>query len=546
MKKIYLKNVSSLDKVLPKLNLTARERNEASCIAGERFSYQVAFIGNADIHGADRVNVRIESDIKEHIKLYDVKCIPVQMPAYLEEYDEDYISRTDGVFPDLLEPCCGTVTVSAYYYKSLWVCVENPPCGTHRIEIFFEGDGNELCGKSTFELNVINAVLPQQKLIFTQWFHSDCISSYYGFEPLSESHWEYIDKFMKMASDNGVNMLLTPVFTLALDTKVGGERPTVQLVDIECENDIYSFDFTNLKMWLDLCRKNNIEYIELSHFFTQWGAEHTPKIVFFENGEKIKKFGWHSDSLSPEYKSFLSQFIPALLSYLKKNWDISKVYFHLSDEPNEKHMERYGKIHEFIKPYISEIKHFDALSNVEFYKKGYLDEPVASTITINNFIENNAKNLWAYYCCGEGKYHLSNRFIAMPSYRNRIMGIQLYKYGIKGFLQWGYNFYYSFHSEKLLNPFIENDGDGLFPAGDAFSVYPGKMGPLASLRLIVFADALNDMRALELLESYIGKEEVVKLIDSCGEITFRDYPKDEDYIISLREKINKLIESFCQ
>ena len=113
-------------------------------------------------------------------------------------------------------------------------------------------------------------------------------------------------------------------------------------------------------------------------------------------------------------------------------------------------------------------------------------------------------------------------------------------------MQWGYNFYYSFHSEKLLNPFIENDGDGLFPAGDAFSVYPGKMGPLASLRLIVFADALNDMRALELLESYIGKEEVVKLIDSRGEITFRDYPKDEDYIISLREKINKLIESFCQ
>ena len=37
----------------------------------------------------------------------------------------------------------------------------------------------------------------------------------------------------------------------------------------------------------------------------------------------------------------------------------------------------------------------------------------------------------------------TNRFIAMPSGRNRVGGFLLYKYGINGFLHWGFNFYYS-------------------------------------------------------------------------------------------------------
>ena len=52
------------------------------------------------------------------------------------------------------------------------------------------------------------------------------------------------------------------------------------------------------------------------------------------------------------------------------------------------------------------------------------------------------KNGWVYYCCGQG-YKVSNRFIAMPAWRNRILGVQLYKYKMEVFLHWGYNFSYS-------------------------------------------------------------------------------------------------------
>lgn len=541
-----IKNVSSLEKILPTAENSAAEFNEYSCLLGERFSYQVTFIGDSEWYGAERVNITVNSDLSGNIKIYEVGCVPAMTPGYPTEYDNGFITRQPAIIPDILTPIDGTTTISTLYYKSIWVTVDVPndtKPGIHSIRIRFEGkDG--INGESVFNLNVIAAELPEQSLIFTEWFHCDCIASYYKTEPLSEEHLSYIDKFMHMASENGVNMLLTPIFTPSLDTEIGSERPTVQLIDVEFSNGVYSFGFDKLKRWLEMCKKNKIEYIEISHLFSQWGANNTPKIVVRENGKNIKKFGWHTDSLSDEYKDFLKQLLPELTAFLKDNWDSKKIYFHISDEPNSGHIERYGTISKFIKPYLKDFNLIDAISHYEIYKMGYIDTPVSTILTIDDFIEHGVKNVWAYYCCCEGKFNLPNRFIAMPSYRNRIMGELLYKYNINGFLHWGYNFYYSQLSTKLINPFITNDADGGFPSGDSFSVYPGQDGPLPSLRLFVFYDAIQDIEAMKLAEKLAGRDTVMKLVEEHGDVTFRDYPTGADYILNLRRKINKLIDDY--
>ena len=134
--------------------------------------------------------------------------------------------------------------------------------------------------------------------------------------------------------------------------------------------------------------------------------------------------------------------------------------------------------------------------------------------------------------------------MAMPSYRNRIIGTQFFKYDIKGFLHWGYNFYNSALSKKKINPFMVTDGINTYPAGDCYSVYPGEDGPIESLRIVVFTEALQDLRAMKLLESYIGKEKVVKLMEDMAgmEIKFDKYPHTSEYVLSFREAVNKLIK----
>src|SRR5699024_5409359 len=129
-----------------------------------------------------------------------------------------------------------------------------------------------------------------------------------------------------------------------------------------------------------------------------------------------------------------------------------------------------------------------------------------------------------------------------------VIGMQLYKYDIKGFLQWGYNFWFSQLSKKSINPFQNTDAGYGFPSGDAFMVYPGEDGPIESLRLEVFYEGLQDMRALQLLEQTIGKESVVGILDDGLDhvLTFKKYPVDRDWLLEKREEINHMINKHCK
>lgn len=537
-----IRTLSSLEKVRPEMTLAAPQYTKGSVLLNEVFSYQIAYKAFPLTYGQEFA-LEVESDLEDAISLFLTRQVPVLLPRYWNEIDNNYISDVPGLFPDVLEPYTDYIMVSSRNFSSVWVSVQttaDTKPGKHTITIRFRNkDNNEIQGESIFTLEVIPAVLPKSDIPFTQWFHCDCLATYYNVPILSEEHWALIDNFMQMATAHGLNMILTPVITPALDTRVGHERPTMQLVGISYADGKYTFDFTLLARWLELCKKNGMEYLEIAHLFTQWGAEHAPKIIV--NGEK--KFGWETDALSPEYKDFLSQFLPALTDYLRANWDASKVYFHISDEPHAKHIDHYGELFHFVKPLLGEFKQMDAISSYEMFKKGFIETPVVVTSEIKSFLDNNVDCMWTYYCCGQGCLNLSNRFMALPSYRNRVMGLQLYKFNMKGFLQWGYNFYYGKLSTHPINPYLVNDTDGAFPAGDSFSVYPGPKGAWPSLRIKVFLEAIQDRRALKLLESYIGKEEVVKMIDAEGEIDFFNYPSDSQYLLRLREWVNGKIKS---
>lgn len=64
-----------------------------------------------------------------------------------------------------------------------------------------------------------------------------------------------MEAFIRTAAKNGMNMILTPAFTPPLDTPVGGERLTVQLVEVYKAGEHYTFGFDKLGRWIDLCRR---------------------------------------------------------------------------------------------------------------------------------------------------------------------------------------------------------------------------------------------------------------------------------------------------
>ena len=535
-KNLQLRPLSSLAKVFPN-RIHGRSCRNAVAARGQEISFQVAYKEKLSGRYRQReYEVRVISDLAEYAELFAVGNVPSFLPAFPDRNDSNYISKEPGIFPDPLIPLrANTVEVASEVWRSLWISIKVPedcPAGIHKIRIAFSGNEE---GHVDFSLKVEPHTLPSQQLIFTQWFHCDCIADAHKVPVFSEAHWALMKNYMELAVRHGINMILTPILTPPLDTAIGGERPTVQLVDIEQTEDGYTFGFSRLERYIKMALDCGITYFEISHMFTQWGATMAPKVVAgsWKKGKKI--FGWHTDASGEDYAEFLSALVPGVIgTFEKMGIARDRLFFHVSDEPGLKDIESYRRAYSIIKPLISGCRHIDALSPLEFYKEGLVETPVVATNRIEPYLEEKVEPLWCYYCCSQC-IDTSNRFFAMPSARTRMIGVQLYKYNMEGFLHWGYNFYFSHHSIRSIDPFGETDAGGAFPSGDAFSVYPFGDRAIPSLRLKVFANALEDMRLLTLLEAKIGRSATVSLLDKIAgaPITFTQYPKDDSFFSEL-------------
>ncbi|GIP17465.1 hypothetical protein J40TS1_31070 [Paenibacillus montaniterrae] len=536
--------VNSLAKIFADEEHREQAYVRATSLLNETFAFQVAYRSNAPLKS---VRVKVESLLANVVTVRNVGLVPSELPTLRQESCDGWTLRTTpGLFPDpLLSLEKGRIDVPPGQWRALWVSVapaDGVVSGSYPIRIILEGaEGNEI-GCASFELELIDAYLPEQELIHTEWFHADCLATHYEVEMFSEAHWQLIERYIDTAARHGINMILTPLFTPPLDTEVGGERPTVQLVDVIKDGDHYQFGFDKLERWTILCERLGVNYFEYAHLFTQWGAKHAPKVMAVENGEQRRIFGWDTDASSPEYRSFLSQFLPELVQFIRARKLERRCYFHISDEPHSEHLEQYRDNRAFLEQFLSDFPIIDALSDYAFYEQGIVGIPIPANDHMEPFISGGVKPLWTYYCVAQ-ELEVSNRFFSFPSARNRIIGIQLYKYNIEGFLHWGYNFWYTQFSRKAIDPFKITDAGLAFCSGDAYLVYPGEDGPIESIRMEVLYEALQDLRALKLLESLVGRTAVLELIEEGLEepITFTSYPHSADWLLQLRERINRAI-----
>ena len=539
---IKLVPLNSLAKVFPNYDLPLEcKKTKGSMLKNEAYSFQVAYRYTDGSIGNSGLWIKMEHDLGDALTYRYVEMVPCDFTMYTELPSGELLHPEADAFPDVLRPGNKPLWISDRQWRSVWFTIDGTKKtlapGIHKIKITFT-DGR-IESTVHFTIDIKNKKLPKQKLICTNWFHTDCLCHYYHMEFNSDCYWEITENFAKTAVEDGINMLLTPLFTPPLDTEPGGERLTIQLVGVTKKGKQYEFDFTLLKKWIDMCKRIGVEYYEMSHLFTQWGCYHAPKIMATVGGKYKRIFGWDTDAHGKAYKDFLGQFLPELIQFLKAEGIASKCYFHVSDEPSGDMLDSYRESAEFLMGYLGEFKRFDALSDIEIYQTGCVPCPVPGIDHMDPFLKADIQERWTYYCCGQVD-RVPNRFLAFPSVRNRILGMQLFKYDIAGFLQWGYNFYNSQGSIRPLDPYSSTTGGGWVPGGDTFVVYPDVDGkPIVSLRFEVFREALQDMRALQALAKKIGKKEANKVIGK--NLTFTNYSLDPNKLIKIREKINEML-----
>ena len=123
------------------------------------------------------------------------------------------------------------------------------------------------------------------------------------------------------------------------------------------------------------------------------------------------------------------------------------------------------------------------------------------------------------------------------------------KYNIEGFLHYALCYIGEGDATGVINPYVEQSGNKCFPAGDTFCIYPTTDGGfLESIRLCIIRDAFQDIRAMQLLEGYVGHDEVVRVIEEelGTELRFDVCAKSAETIINIRERINRMIKDIVK
>ena len=157
-----------------------KEIKSISMLRNERLSFEFAYTTDGYSPKA-YCDLKLENPFGENLKLFKIEQVPVFMPAYPGGYDDNYLRTEPGLYPDLLLPLDEKLPFVVVYnqLRSVLVTIEDtdglkPGDYTLKISV---ACGNEV-SESSIDIRVVDAMLPEQKLIHTQWFHNDCIATY--------------------------------------------------------------------------------------------------------------------------------------------------------------------------------------------------------------------------------------------------------------------------------------------------------------------------------------------------------------------------------
>lgn len=441
-----------------------------------------------------------------------------------------------------------TLNAACFATQSVFIGIneagENLRAGDYTVTVEVIG---MMSGKTlnthTVTVHLINALLPENDLIHTNWFHYDCLSDITHVPVWSDAYFEILGKYLKNYVQNGMNTLLFPTFTPPLDTVVGGYRMNVQLVKVKKNGEEYSFDFSLAERFVRLAKAVGIKTLEHTHLFSQWGAEHAITIYAEQDGGEKILFDYRTAAVDEKYIRFLSSYLHAFADFIQGMGIEENILYHISDEPTLETIEGYRRAKALMRSILPNAKFADALDEYAFYKDGLVEMPIVDVESIEKY-DGRCNDLMLYYTGGEPRPDLTNRILTVAPARTRALGLHIYRYKAKGFLHWAFNNYYGRMSAGIFHPAFDPCFYKNIP-GVTYLVYPDTDGsPLPSLREKQILAAMSDYRALRLCESLIGREKTLAICEErlgCP-ISVTAVP-DGEISLSIREAINQRIEA---
>jgi hypothetical protein len=417
--------------------------------------------------------------------------VPVTRPTPTPSSDRLRPAPAD--YPDpLLEEC--SIDVAPDSAQPIWITVPVPMDarpGAYLGQLHLSGiaGGEPASAAIPLRITVYDVVVGPSRLWVTNWYFTRFHHLQNEPEPYSEEFWLLLGRFARNMAEHRQNVAwVSPLDLARCELDAGGRM---------------IFDFSRFDRWVKVFMEAGvIGRIEGRHIGARSGPWVSPFVVRILRPENGRIISATADPASPQAEAFYRQFLPALVAHLKERGWLDRYLQHLADEPIEQNIESYRAMAELVHTHAPELRIIEACHTKDLI--GAIDVWVPQL----NYWHRDAdyyaqrraegEEVWFYTCMfPQGEY--ANRFIELPLIKTRLLHWINYRYGATGYLHWGYNAWRD-DVDPFANPAPDHPaGRTILPAGDAWIVYPGKEGPLDSIRFEAMRDGIADYELLCML-----------------------------------------------
>ena len=420
--------------------------------------------------------------------------VPVEQNTGLDSRTEQFINKENPhvvrkapfrIF-EVIRPIDDYQRVANSNYSAFRLAIPpsmiNTP-GKHTVTI--EVKGKSFIERGVFKINVYPVGLPklaQSNFFYTNWFSLTNIEKYHNLDRWSPSWFKMMDKYAELMAHGRQNSITIP-----------GEL-------IYFENDEVVLDDERMLAFINIFRKYGIQYFEAPHLMYRgdnddWGDPEL-KVVLTKNGYYEEEGKLDIEKLMYRIKEFTTN------NNLTNNW-----LQHIADEPTEVNAKCYKDVVSQVKAIFPDVKIMEATND----RDGIAGAIDIWCPLINDFQENESffrerekkgEKVLVYTCLIPGGKWL-NRTLDMEKLRQVYFGWGAAFYGTGGYLHWGLNHYQAnpFKQSVVKHPSPAASANNYLPAGDTHIIYPGKDGPLSSIRFEAHRMGCEDYELLSQLKA---------------------------------------------
>ena len=459
--------------------------------------YNINLVVKSELNSIIKVDYK--SDSFNKIIFSEVLDVPVEQNTGLDSRTERFkgninpyvIRRAPFRIFEIIKPIKSSMLISKSNFSLINVKIpvdKNLNHDKHQIDFTIHINDQKFSLKLKIHIHdIIIPELEKSNFFYTNWFNLSKMEEYHQLERWSTDWYIMLDKYAKLMAYGRQNCI-----------KIPGEL-------IYLEDDEIFLNEERMISFINVFLKYGFKYFESPHLLDRgknddWG---NPELI-----TKLRDVGYYSEKGKKEINDVTLK----IKEFTEKYNLTDKWLQHIADEPTSVNAKCYIDVSNLIKDIHPDIKIMEATNT---------RESLGNSIDIwcpiiNDFQENEdffrsreklGEKILVYTCLVPGGKWL-NRTLDMEKIRQVYFGWGGSKYNTMGYLHWGLNQYKAnpFEKSVIKHPSPAAGPNNFLPAGDTHIIYPGKNGPLSSLRFESHRIGCEDYEILESLKKINPKK----------------------------------------